>query len=134
MVERQEPTGCAGNKMGRIGMRPYWVLNLSVLIRAVHQVGAAVFLATYLIDGIAHPPSFYLVLVFVSGMALLFTEWLRHRQLYRELSGVTTACKLLLLGAAYHGLLSAPIAVLLAFVLASVGAHVPKKVRHRLLF
>lgn len=115
-------------------MRPYWVLNLSVLIRAVHQVGAAVFLATYLIDGIAHPPSFYLVLVFVSGMALLFTEWLRHRQLYRELSGVTTACKLLLLGAAYHGLLSAPIAVLLAFVLASVGAHVPKKVRHRLLF
>jgi uncharacterized membrane protein YhaH (DUF805 family) len=134
MAEKQEPTGCVGNKMGRIGMRPYWVLNLSVLIRAVHQVGAAVFLATYLVDGIGHPPSLYLVLVFVSGVALLFTEWMRHRQLYRELCGVTTACKLLLLGAAFHGFLSAPIAVLLAFVLASVGAHVPKLVRHRLLF
>ncbi len=134
MAEKQEPTGCVGNKMGRIGMRPYWVLNLSVLIRAVHQVGAAVFLATYLVDGIGHPPSLYLVLVFGSGVALLFTEWMRHRQLYRELCGVTTACKLLLLGAAFHGFLSAPIAVLLAFVLASVGAHVPKLVRHRLLF
>lgn len=134
MAEGQEPTGCAGHTMGRIGTRPYWVLNLSVFIRAAHQVGAAVFLATYLVDGIAHPPSLYLVLVFVSGAALLFTEWMRHRQLYRELSGVTTACKLLLLGAAYHGFLPASIAVLLAFVLASVAAHVPKMVRHRLLF
>lgn len=134
MAEKQEQAGCAGNKMGRIGKRPYWILNLSILIRAVHQVAAAVFLATFLLDGIAHPPSFYLVLVFVSGVALLCTEWMRHRQLFRELCGVTTVCKLLLLGAAYHGFLSAPIAVLLAFVLASVGAHVPKMVRHRLLF
>jgi hypothetical protein len=120
--------------MGRIGTRPYWVLNLSVVIRAAHQVGAAVFLATYLVDGIAHPPSLYLVLVYASGAILLFTEWMRHRQLYRELCGVATAGKLLLLGAAYHGFLAAPIAVLLAFVLASVAAHVPKMLRHRLLF
>lgn len=134
MAESQEPTACAGNKMGRIGMRPYWVLNLSIFIRAVHQVGAAVFLATFLLDGFVHLPSFYLVLVFASGVALLFTEWMRHRQFYREMCGVTTACKLLLLGAAYHGFLPAPMAVLLAFVLASIGAHVPKMVRHRLLF
>jgi hypothetical protein len=31
-------------------------------------------------------------------------------------------------------LLSAPVGVLLAFVLASIGAHAPKMVRHRLLF
>jgi len=37
-------------KMGRIGYRPYWALNLSILIRAAHQVGAAVFLAAYLLD------------------------------------------------------------------------------------
>jgi hypothetical protein len=47
---------------------------------------------------------------------------------------VSTFLNLLLIGAAYHGFLSASIAVLLAFVLASVGAHAPKLVRHRLLF
>jgi hypothetical protein len=47
---------------------------------------------------------------------------------------VSTIIKLLLLGAAYHGFLSAPVAVLLAFVVASVAAHAPKMVRHRLIF
>ncbi|MGB3212297.1 MAG: hypothetical protein WBB19_16465 [Desulforhopalus sp.] len=134
MAEMRKKSECEGKKMGRIGHRPFWVLNLSILIRAVHQVGAAVFLTTYLLDEIVHPPSFYLVIVFSSGVALFFAEWMRHRQICRELSGVTTAVKLLLLGAAYHDFVSAPAAVLLAFVLASIGAHAPKMVRHRLLF
>ncbi|NOR26227.1 MAG: hypothetical protein GQ542_17940, partial [Desulforhopalus sp.] len=98
---------CEENKMGRIGNRPYWVLNFSILVRAVHQVGAAVFLATFLLDEIVHPPSFYLVIVFGSGVALFLAEWMRHRQICRELSGVCTIVKLLLLGAAYHGYLVA---------------------------
>ncbi|MGB3221429.1 MAG: hypothetical protein WBB23_01360 [Desulforhopalus sp.] len=132
MAEIQEPVGCKGHKMGRIGNRPYWILNLSILVRAGHQVGAAVFLAAFLLD--VQLPSFYLIIVFGSGIVLFLAEWMRHRQICRELSGVSTFIKLLLIGAAYHGFLSASITVLLAFVLASVGAHAPKMVRHRLLF
>lgn len=134
MGETRKSVMCEENKMGRIGNRPYWVLNFSILVRAVHQVGAAVFLATFLLDEIVHPPSFYLVIVFGSGVALFLAEWMRHRQICRELSGVCTIVKLLLLGAAYHGYLVASVTVLSAFLLASVGAHAPKKVRHRLLF
>ena len=134
MSETGKYAVCEDNKMGRIGNRPYWILNFSILIRAVHQVGAAVFLTTFLLNEIVHPPSFYLVIVFASGVVLFLAEWMRHRQILRELSGVFTIVKLLLIGAAYHGFLSAPVAVLLAFVLASIGAHAPKLVRHRLLF
>ncbi|MBE0576578.1 MAG: hypothetical protein IH613_11875 [Desulfuromonadales bacterium] len=133
---RDETGNCSGNndKMGRIGDRPYWVLNISILIRAVHQVGVAVFLAAYLLDAIPGPPMIYVIIAFLSGALLLGTEWLRHRQIFRELAGMISIVKLLLLGAAYHGFLPLPATVLLAFVIASLGAHAPKKVRHRLLF
>jgi hypothetical protein len=120
--------------MGRIGARPYWVLNLSILIRALHQIGAAVFLTAYLLDAIPGPPKLYVVIAFLSGGLLLTTEWLRHRQIFRELAGIISIVKLLLLGAAYHGFLPMSATVLLVFFIASVGAHAPKKVRHRLLF
>jgi hypothetical protein len=120
--------------MGRIGHRPFWVLHLSVLIRAVHQVGAAVYLAAYLLgDGIV-PTSGYALVAYFSGVLLVFTEWLRHRQLYREIAGLATLGKLLLLGAAMHTLLPPVWAVLTAFVLASICAHLPKQLRHRLVF
>lgn len=122
-----------GVKMGRIGYRPYWVFLLSILIRALHQVGAAVFLAAYLLDAVPAPPREYAIAVMLTGVLLLGSEWLRHRQLYREISGVATWLKLLLLGAAFHGFLPASGMVLLAFVVASIGSHAPKEVRHRLL-
>lgn len=121
-------------KMGRIGYRPYWVLNFSLLIRAIHQVGAAVFLAAYLLDAIPGPPALYVAVALLSGGLLFATEWMRHRQSYRELSGMTTIVKVLLLAAALHSLLPPQETVLLVFVLASVAAHAPKRVRHRLLF
>lgn len=121
-------------KLGRIGNRPYWVLSLSILIRALHLVGAAVFLSSFLLHESVRPPSIYVALVFGSGAALLFTEWMRHRQIYRELSGASTLLKLVLLGGAYHGFLPAEEAVLVVFVLASLASHAPKLVRHRLLF
>ncbi|TYO99391.1 hypothetical protein EDC39_103237 [Geothermobacter ehrlichii] len=120
--------------MGRIGERPYWVLYLSLVLRAFHQVGAAVFLAAWLFDALPGPPLPYLVMVLASGVALFLTEWMRHRQLYRELSGIVSMAKVLLLGAAVHGFLPGRPTVLLAFVAASVLAHAPKHVRHRLLF
>lgn len=134
MAETENATKRADGNMGRIGARPYWVLNLSIIIRALHQVGAAVFLASFLIDEITAPPILYLVLVAVSGVALVVTEAIRHRQIHRELSGAITLVKLLLLGAAYHGFLPATATVLVAFVLASMGAHAPKAIRHKLVF
>jgi len=121
-------------RMGRIGSRPFWVLSLSVVIRAFHQIGAAVFLTSFLFKESFSPPHVYLYLVFVSGFVLVFTEWLRHRQIFREISGIATALKLVLLGAAYHQFLPMTSTVVVTFFLASICSHVPKKIRHRLLF
>ncbi len=134
-MQEETGNGCENStKMGRIGYRPYWVLSLSILIRAVHQVGAAVFLAAYLLDAIPGPPEVYVIIAFLSGGMLLVSEWMRHRQIFRELSGAITMVKLLLLGAAYHGFLPPQGTILLVFFIASVGSHAPKKVRHRLLY
>ncbi len=121
-------------QMGRIGSRPYWVLNVSIGMRAIHQLGAAVFLTSFLLDEIVEIAPLYLALVMVSGAALIFTEFLRHRQIFRELSGMITLTKLLLIGAAFHGFLPTTPTVVLAFLLASAGAHAPKLIRHRLMF
>ena len=120
-------------QMGRIGKRPYWVLNLSNVIRAIHQVGAAVFLTSFLFSDIAPLPKIYLVAVFVSGVTLFFTEGMRHRQIFRELSGLSTLVKLVLLGAAYHGFLTATPTVRVVFLMASMMSHAPKFIRHRLI-
>lgn len=121
-------------KLGRIGKRPFWILKLSIILRAVHQVGAAVFLATYLLDIGKTPPQLYIYLTIISGIVLLLAEWMRHRQIYRELSGASTLVKLLLLGAAYHGLFPQTPTILSAFLLASIASHAPKLYRHRLLY
>lgn len=119
---------------GRIGNRPYWVLLFSVMLRAVHQVGVAVYLTSFIIEEITGPPAVYLGMAVISGVALFITESMRHRQIYREISGFGTFAKLLLLGAAYHQVLPAAQTVLAAFVLSSLSAHLPKDIRHRLVF
>lgn len=134
MAEKSRNGWDALGKMGRIGNRPYWVLGLSIVVRAIHLIGAAVVLATFLLGDMTRPSALYAGIALGSGIVLLFTEWIRHRQIYRELAGVATFAKMLLLGAAYHGLLPMQGTVLLVFFLASVAAHAPKLVRHRLLF
>ncbi len=131
-----EKTGWCKDRgnMGRIGNRPYWVLYLSIFIRAIHQVGAAVFLASYLTNSTGRPPTLYLVIAITSGIILLITEGMRHRQIYREVSGLSTLVKLLVIGAAFHGFLPVPVAVLIAFILASISSHTPKTIRHKLIF
>lgn len=134
MTDKREPRMETKERLGRIGPRPFWVFKLSILIRAVHQVGAAVFLTSYLLSDSPAVPLLYLLLATLSGVALFFTEWLRHRQIYREISGVSTLTKLLLVGLAFHGLLPGTPAVLAGFLLASISSHAPKQYRHRLLF
>lgn len=109
------------------------MLLVSIALRAGHQVGAAVFLTFYLLGPLDRLPSVAILLAMASGVALVATEWLRHRQLYRELAGLITLGKCVLLGAAVHGLLPGPPTVLIVFILASMGAHAPKQIRHRLL-
>lgn len=120
--------------LGRIGSRPYWVLNLSIVIRAFHQLGAAVFVTSFLFTKSVSLPPVYLYLAFVTGFALVITEWLRHRQLLREVSGIATFVKLVLLGAAYHHFLPTTGTVVVVFFLASICSHAPKNIRHRLMF
>ena len=121
-------------RVGRKADRPYWVLILSILIRAAHQVGAAVFLSSFLFKGSFTLPVFYLVLVLVSGGLLLITESMRHRQFFREVIGISTIVKLIFLGIAVHGGIAAKLLVVTSFVLASICSHMPKKARHRLMF
>lgn len=121
-------------RMGKIGYRPFWILKLSILLRAIHQVGAAVYLASFLLEEVSGPPLLYLFLTGISGVALLLAESMRHRQIYRELSGLSTMVKLILLGLAFHSLLPQTITVITAFLLSSVSSHAPKQYRHRLIF
>ncbi len=121
-------------KLGRIGHRPMWVLGLSIGLRAIHQIGAAVFLTAFLIDSITVPPRLYVLLATASGLALLIAEAIRHRQILRELAGLTTFIKLIILGLAFHNVLPQTPTVVIAFIVASVGAHAPKIYRHRLLY
>lgn len=120
--------------MGKKGDRPYWVLILSILIRAAHQVGAAVFLSSFLFKGSIALPKFYLGLVLVTGGMLLVAECIRHRQFFREVIGVGTIVKLILIGVAVHGGVAGKLLVVISFVLASVCSHMPKRARHRLIF
>lgn len=70
MVGMEDKEGVNRVELGRVGERPFWVLSLSILIRAVHQVGAAVFLTSFLIKDLGGSFTPYLVLTVVSGCLL----------------------------------------------------------------
>jgi hypothetical protein len=134
MTDKKPTDPPRDNRQGRTADRPYWILIVSIFIRAAHQVGAAVFLAVFLLPGRPDLPLLYLVLAVVSGIALMAAEMLRHRQLLREPAGLTTIVKLVFIGMAVHGWVPGGSFVLAAFVLASIFAHAPKHIRHRRLF
>ncbi|WP_050769964.1 hypothetical protein [Desulfuromonas acetoxidans] len=121
-------------KIGVIADRPYCFVYVSLISRALHQLGAAIFLATYVLSATDSPAwRISLMLTVVSGMVLLGSEAIRHRQFLREVFGLSTLFKLVLVGFAHHGWLPAIPSVTVAFLLASLISHAPKAVRHRLL-
>lgn len=120
--------------IGLIADRPYWMTYVSIVARAVHQVGAAVFLAYFLLNSGGPSPNGYLILASISGILLLAVEAVRHRQFLREPFGLVTIGKLLIIGPAFHGWIPAAPAILFAFFIASLVSHAPKKIRHRVLF
>ncbi len=126
--KHQEPV------MGSVHHRPAWVLYLSIGIRAAHQVGAAIFLAGFLTGREHQSWNYYLYFTVFTGLVLCCTEGMRHRQLHRELAGIATLLKCLLIGLALHGFLWPRTMVLIGFVLSSLAAHAPRNIRHRLLW
>jgi hypothetical protein len=76
----------------------------------------------------------YTWLAVMSGFILLGTEWMRHREIYREVSGAATGIKCILIALAVHSILPGTPLVISAFILASLAAHAPKNIRHKLLF
>ncbi len=123
------------DKLGIIADRPYWMVYVSLASRAVHQIGAAVFLATYILSpDNTHAWKVSLLVAAISGFLLLGVEAIRHRQFLREVFGLTTIFKLVLVGFAHHGWLPAIPSVSVAFLIASLVSHAPKAVRHRLMF
>jgi len=134
MSDKKQTCRPPDTRLGRTADRPYWVWMTSIFVRAFHQVGAAVFLAVFLLPGQPELPLFYLVLAGITGVLLMTTEMLHHRQLLREPAGLTTLVKLMLMGMAVHGWLPAAPTMLTAFMLAAFFAHAPKHIRHRRLF
>lgn len=121
-------------QQGQVKRRPTWLLITGIILRAAHQVGAAIYLSSHILPLQITLPHAYLLLTIISGILLLVTEGARHREMYRELAGVTTAIKIVLFGAAFHDFLPSSSTVLIAFVIASLSAHAPKNIRHRLLY
>ncbi len=134
MTEKKQTCRTPDPRLGRTADRPYWVWMVSIFVRAAHQVGAAVFLAVFLLPGQPYLPRGYLILAAATGLMLMATEMLRHRQLLREPAGLATLVKLVLMGMAVHSWIPGEAAILAAFVLASIFAHAPKRIRHRRLF
>lgn len=120
-------------KIGYTADRPYWMRHVSVFVRAIHQIGAAVFLGSYLLSDVIAVPRLYLLIAMISGIILLAVEGVRHRQFFRETFGLVTFFKLIIIGLAYHLYLPPAPTVLFAFFLASIVSHAPKSIRHRLL-
>lgn len=121
-------------KIGLIADRPYWFVYVSLVSRAIHQLGAAVFLATYVLSPEnSQAWQISLIVAAISGFLLLGAEAIRHRQFLREVFGLSTIFKLVLVGFAHHGWLPAIPSVSAAFLLASLISHAPKTVRHRLI-
>ncbi len=119
-------------RLGRTTDRPYWMMMLSLIVRTVHQIGAAVCLGAFLLG--ADLPWPYLILAGTSGCLQMLTEALRHRQLLREAAGVVTLIKTGIIGMALHGWIPAVPGLLFVFALASFYSHAPKTIRHRIWF
>ena len=118
--------------LGRTRNRPIWGLWLSICVRAVHQFCVALMFGVLFL-GEGEGTGSILWFAAGSGVLLCFTEGARHREMYREVSGVVTFGKCILLGGAVHGVLPELPTFCLVFFVASLAAHAPKHVRHRLL-
>ncbi len=120
--------------LGRTGARPWWIRTGSVFVRAAHLLAASAVAGVYLLDVPDADAYAWWVAAGVSGVLLLGGEALRHRELYREVGGWATVLKLALIGVIPACRGAAPWLMSAAFVVAVLGAHFPRKWRHRKVF
>ncbi len=120
--------------LGRTVDRSSWIRTGSVFVRAVHLVAASAVAGAYLLgDGVSAGHTWWAV-AGLSGVLLLVAEGLRHRDLYRETAGLATIGKLALIGALFLVPDAGPCLMGAAVVVAGIGAHAPRRWRHRRLY
>jgi hypothetical protein len=122
------------SSIGRVGDRPYWIRSGSVFVRAAHLLAASAVAGVYLLGVRDADAGAWWIVAGVSGVLLLAAEFLRHRELHRELGGWSTILKLILIAGIPAAPALAPWLMSAAFVVAVLGAHAPKRWRHRRLF
>ena len=120
--------------LGRVIERPHWIRIGSVFVRAVHLLAASAVAGAYLLSVQEVDAGAWWIVAGGSGIVLLIAEVLWHPELWREVGGWATIVKLVLIGlipvlpTAAFWLMAA------AFLVAVVGAHAPRRWRHRKLF
>lgn len=110
---------------------PSRVRIASVFVRAVHLLAASAVLGTVLSGAGGRDAHGWWAAAAASGAALLVTEFLQHPTIHREGAGLATAAKLALAAAALALPTAAPWLLGAAFVVAALGAHAPRTIRHR---
>ncbi len=121
-------------KFGKIGDRPDYIRTGSVFIRAAHLLAAGVVVGAYLLEPTTPHLHSWLMAAGFSGLLLVGTEFWRHRELYRETAGWTTVLKVVLIALIPVFKSQAAALAVTGFLIASVGAHLPRRYRHRRLF
>jgi hypothetical protein len=119
---------------GKVSDRPFWIRTGSVFIRAVHLLAASAVSGAYLLTVENTGAHTWWLVAGISGVLLLVAEFIRHVELYRELGGWSTILKLVLIGCIPAAPATAPWLMSAAFVIAVLGAHFPRRWRHRKLF
>jgi hypothetical protein len=111
--------------------RPFWMRAGSVFVRAAHLVAVAAVGGVALLGLESRTPHAWWIVAGLSGLLLLAAEVFHHPELHRELAGWCTVLKLVLVGLVFLLPAAAPWWMGAAVVVAALGAHSPKRWRHR---
>jgi hypothetical protein len=122
------------SRLGRTGDRPLWIRTGSVYVRAVHLLAASAIAGVCLLGVSDADLLAWWIAAAVSGVLLVVAEALRHRELWREVAGWATVLKLVLIALIPALPAASPWLMSAAFIVAVIGAHSPRKWRHRKVF
>jgi hypothetical protein len=107
-----------------------WRRWLGILMRTAHLVGVVWMGAAYLGPAAPAAGGQGAVLVLVSGVALLLSEWLDRRIRLSELAGVVVLTKLAAVGWMALGGAGAQPLFWAVLVLSAISSHAPRELRH----
>jgi hypothetical protein len=105
-----------------------------VFVRAAHLLAASAVAGACLFRVEDPAVRGWWIAASASGVVLLAIEIARHRGLLREAAGFATILKLVLVAGIALRPAAAPWLISAAFVVAVLGAHFPRRIRHRRLY